>query len=307
MSIKELKVKSAIHFHDSKFASNYDLNIYRGCEHRCKYCFAQYSHKYLNEGKSEFFGDIYVKTNVAEVLDKELSKKSWKNTNILNICGVTDCYQPIEEKYQLMRNVLKVLIKHKQPIFILTKSSLILRDYDLIKQLSDLTYVNIAFTITTLDESIRQKIEPNAKPTLERLKALSEFSKLNCKTVVMLMPIIPYLTDTTKNLEDIFKISKECGCSFLLSAPLNMRGFVKNNFYDFLKKDFPTTYQKIQKLYKGAYSCKNYNDKLGKFIYQLRIKYSMYGGSGLDKNFNDYIMKKSFDLSDFFSDNLDKV
>lgn len=287
--IKELRVKSAIHFHDSKFASNWDLNIYRGCEHKCKYCFAQYSHKYLNEGNSEFFGDIFVKTNVAEVLDKELNKKSWKPTNILNICGVTDCYQPIEEKYQLMREVLKVLIKHKQSVFILTKSPLILRDIDLIKELSDVAYVNIAFTITTLDENIRQKIEPNVKPSIERLLVLKEFSKINCKTVVMLMPIIPYLTDTTKNLENIFKTSKEYGCDFLLSAPLNMRGFVKTNFYDFLKQEFPATYQKIQKLYKGAYSCREYNEKLSKFLYQMRIKYKMLGNGGLEEDLRKYI------------------
>lgn len=287
--IKELEVKSAIHFHDSKFASNWDLNIYRGCEHKCKYCFAQYSHKYLNEGNSEFFGDIFVKTNIAEILDKELSKKSWKSTNLLNICGVTDCYQPIEEKYQLMRNVLKVLIKHKQSVFILTKSPLILRDIDLIKELSEVAYVNVAFTITTLDENIRQKIEPNVKSCMERLSALREFSKLNCKTVVMLMPIIPYLTDTTKNLENIFKISKEFGCDFLLSAPLNMRGFVKTNFYNFLKQDFPETYQKIQKLYKRAYSSKEYNEKLSKFIYQMRIKYKILGSGGLDKSIENYV------------------
>jgi DNA repair photolyase len=300
--IKELKVKSAIHFHDSKFASNWDLNIYRGCEHRCKYCFAQYSHKYLNNGEYEFFGDIFIKTNIAEILDKELSKKSWKPTNILNICGITDCYQPVEEKYQLMKDVLKVLIKHKQSVFILTKSPLILRDYDLIKELSEVAYVNIAFTITTLDEDIRQKIEPNVKSSMERLLAMKEFSELNCKTVIMLMPIIPYLTDTTKNIENIFKISKEFGCNFLLSAPLNMRGFVKPNFYDFLKKDFPNTYQNIQKLYKGAYSCKEYNEKLRKFLYQMRIKYKMLGSGGLDKSIEEYTKKfKPNEENDLFN------
>ncbi|MDD2840522.1 MAG: hypothetical protein PHY80_05410 [Rickettsiales bacterium] len=210
---------------------------------------------------------------------------------MLNICGVTDCYQPIEEKYQLMRDVLKVLIKRKQSVFILTKSPLILRDIDLIKELSDVAYVNIAFTITTLDENIRQKIEPNVKPSMERLLALKEFSKLNCKTVVMLMPIIPYLTDTTQNLENIFKISKEYGCDFLLSAPLNMRGFVKRNFYDFLKEEFPNAYQKIQALYKGAYSSKEYNEKLRKFLYQMRVKYKMLGSNSLDKNMEDYIKR----------------
>ena len=109
MNFKEIKAKSVLHYHDKKFASNYDLNIYRGCEHKCEYCFAQYSHKYL---ENDFFNDIYIKTNVAEILDKELTKKPLNHTQIC-ICGVSDCYQPAEEKYKLMPDILKVLIKHK--------------------------------------------------------------------------------------------------------------------------------------------------------------------------------------------------
>lgn len=295
---KELKIKSAIHYHNSKFATNWDLNIYRGCEHKCKYCFAQYSHKFLENNSKNFFDDVYAKINVAEVLDKELSKKSWKNTNLLNISGVSDCYQPAEKQYQLMRKCLEILIKHKQSTFILTKSPLILRDIDLIEELSKVAYVNVAFTITSLDEKIRQKIEPNVIDAKERLKILEQFTKIGCKTTIMLMPIIPYLTDTTSNLENIFKIACDIKCNYLLTAPLNMRGFVKDNFYDFLKINFPITYQKIQKLYKGAYASSEYETKLNNFIHKLRLKYNIFGGKKMDDDFERYVesVKKKNDL-----------
>ena len=270
---KEITVKSALHYHDKKFATNWDLNIYRGCEHNCEYCYAQYSHDYLNE-KGAFFDDIFVKINIAEVLDKELSKKTWKN-DLINISGVCDCYQPIEEKYELMRGVLKVLIKHKQRVFILTKSPLILRDYDLIDELSKKAFVNIAMTITTLEENIRGKIEPNTYPSLERLNALKGFTKLNCKTTLMLMPIIPYLNDDIKNIENIYKLASEANINNVISAPLNLCGLLKTSFFNFLKKEFPRTYEKVQHLYENSpYVQNEYEKKLYKFVNKLKQKYT---------------------------------
>lgn len=277
--IKEITVKSALHYHNKKFATNYDLNIYRGCEHKCRYCFAQYSHKYL---ESDFFNDIYVKTNIAEILDLELSKKSWKH-DIINISGVCDCYQPLEEKYKLMENVLKVLIKHKNPAFILTKSPLILRDFDLIDELSKKTDVCIATTVTTLDENIRQKIEPNTYTTIDRLNMISKFTELKCETNVMLMPIIPYLTDTTSNIESIYATCNRLGIKHMICGSLHLRGNLKTNFYNFLKKDFPKTFHNIQHLYKGNYVSREYVQKLNKFLLSMKRKYKIYN---LNTNIN---------------------
>lgn len=290
---KEITVKSALHYHDSKFAANWDLNIYRGCEHNCKYCYAQYSHDYLNENGA-FFDDIFVKTNIAETLDVELNKKTWKN-ELINIAGVCDCYQPIEKKYELMKKVLKVLIKHKQQVFILTKSPLILRDYDLIDELSKNAFVNIAMTITTLDEDIRKKIEPNTYPSIERLNTLKEFTKLNCRTTVMLMPVIPYLNDDIKNIENIYKIVSEAGINNIICGPLNLRGLLKTNFFNFLKDEFPNTYEKIQHLYKSSYVKKEYNEKLVKFINKLKQKYKF------NRWYDKYCVKNNEKQLDLFT------
>lgn len=242
--------------------------------------------KYMNENvaKDGFFNDVFVKTNVAEVLDKELSKKSWSKNNLLNISGVTDCYQPLEAKYQLMPKVLEVLIKHKQPTTFITKSSLIMRDFELIKKLSEVTYVNVSASVTIMDEAIRKKLEPGAAPCIDRLNALGEFAKLKgCGTTVMLMPIIPYLTDKTDNIETIFKIASSLKVNQLLSAPVNLRGENKKNFYAFLRNDFPETYEKIQKLYYGAYASKDYSSRLRDFIWKMKNKYKLYGYKDPDR------------------------
>ncbi|MDR0571431.1 MAG: hypothetical protein LBG48_01115 [Rickettsiales bacterium] len=271
--IKEVQIKSAIHFHKAKFAANYDLNIYRGCEHRCQYCFAQYTQDYLN---SNFFGDVFVKTNIAEILDKELSKKTWKG-DLIDISAVCDCYQPLENRYKLMQGVLEVLIKHKNPVFILTKSPLILRDFDLIKKLSEVTKVCIGASITTLDENISKKLESNVVSGVERLEMLKEFASLKtCKTCVMLMPVIPYLTDTVKNIEDIFIISKKYKIDALICGILHLRGELKKKFFNFLSYNFPFTLKHLQRLYKAAYVSKNYDDKFETFLRKIRKRYGLY-------------------------------
>ncbi|MFZ2537550.1 MAG: radical SAM protein, partial [Oscillospiraceae bacterium] len=136
---KEITCESALNKLKRQIPYGWDLNIYRGCAHGCKYCYAMYSHKYLDSGG--FFDDIYVKTNIVEQLEKELSAPSWKR-EIINIGGVTDSYQSAEATYKIMPEILKLLIKYKTPAIISTKSTLVLRDYDLIDELSQITYIN---------------------------------------------------------------------------------------------------------------------------------------------------------------------
>ncbi|GMO62588.1 MAG: radical SAM protein [Rickettsiales bacterium] len=280
MSIKEITTKTAIHKHYTKYTSSHDgygLNIYRGCEHKCKYCFAQYSHKYLDN--SDFFDDIFVKTNIAEALDKDLSNKNWDNNIPIHISEVSDCYQPIEAQYQLMRQVFEVLIKHKQSAFILTKSPLILRDIDLICKLCKVAAnVNINFSINSLNEKITAKVEPNVKSGIERMQALCELSKIeNCNTRIFMIPVIPFLTDTGAELDDFYRTASEKGIKNIISEVLNLKGETKWNFYNFIKKEFPLTYNKITRLYDGGdgYVAEWYREKFSTYIDGLEKKYGI--------------------------------
>ncbi|MDR1426049.1 MAG: hypothetical protein LBI70_03635 [Rickettsiales bacterium] len=280
---REITVKTALYYHSAKFASNYDLNVYRGCEHRCVYCFAQYSHKYL---ESDFFKDIYVKTNLAEVLDRELTKKSWKG-NMINISGVCDCYQPLESKYKLMPDILRVLLKHRNPVFILTKSPLILRDYDLLGELNSKTTVFIASTVTALDETIRKKIEPNAVASLDRIGMLHEFTKMKCRTNVMLMPIIPHLTDSKMSIEAIYHSCKINRIDNVIPSALHLRGDLKQNFYRFLELEFPDILPGVKHLYRGAYVDKKYSKILYEFIRIMKTKYGFFETEEFQKRTSD--------------------
>lgn len=144
MKYQKINVKQALNKTSGKYPYRWDLNIYRGCYHRCHYCYALYSHRYLSD--ESFFETIFIKENIVEVLEKQLQAKSWKKEAI-NIGSVCDSYQPIEAETKLMRDVLKLMIKYKNPIVISTKSTLILRDLDLIEELANITHVSIAVTI----------------------------------------------------------------------------------------------------------------------------------------------------------------
>lgn len=251
---------------------SWNLNIYRGCEHGCKYCYAIYSHKYL--GSEKYFDDIYVKTNIVEELEKQLSSRSWKR-EVVNIGGVTDSYQPIEEQYKIMPDILKLMIKYKTPCIISTKSDLILRDYDLIDELSKITYVNVASTITCMDENIRKKIEPKSKESIKRFEMLKEFSKTNASTGLHIMPIIPFITDKRDNIDALYSHAKDSNVNYVLPGTLYLRGMTRKVFFNFIKKEFSHLYEPLQNLYIKGGADKEYKNKLYIMVNEIKDKYNL--------------------------------
>ena len=255
-----------------KIPYRWDLNIYRGCGHACKYCFAIYSHDYLND--NNYFDNIYVKTNIVEVLESKLKSKTWKR-EIINIGGVTDSYQPCEADYKIMPEILKLLIKYKTPSVISTKSDLILRDYNLIDELSRITYINVAATITTTDEKIREQIEPGSCESMKRFDMLRSFRKTNASIGLHVMPIIPYITDSYENLNSIFYYAHQADVHYMLSDTLNLIGKTKSCFFKFVKTEYPHLYKKLLLLYKTGGTNKGYEEKLYKMVNELKEKYKV--------------------------------
>lgn len=252
----------------------WDLNIYRGCEHGCQYCYAMYSHQYL--GAEQYFRDIYVKTNIAEQLEKQLSSPSWKR-EVVNIGGVTDSYQPCEAKYRLMPEILRLMIRYKIPCIISTKSDLILRDYDLIEELASITYVNVAATITCMDERIRSKIEPGGVESIRRFAMLKEFSKTNASTGLHFMPIIPYLTDYRENVDALYSHAKDSRVSYVLPGVLYLRGKTRQVFFDFIQTEYPALYDPLRDFYKTGGAGKAYKDGLYTMVNEIKKKYGLSG------------------------------
>jgi len=269
----EINCKTACNRINSDFLPfNWDLNIYRGCEHKCQYCFALYSHKYMDSGN--FFDEIYVKKNIVDCFEKQISSKRWKKS-IVNIGGVTDSYQPAEKRYKLMPEILKLCIKYKVPISLSTKSKLILRDFDLFAELATFVPVHIANTITTVNEKTRQLIEPNASNIKDRFNNLKEFSKTNVNTGIFIMPIIPELTDSYKNLSILYKTAKENNLNFIITSILNLRGETKINFLNFVKEKLPHLYNKIKSHYKGAYVSSAYQKHIDNILKKLEEKFPL--------------------------------
>jgi len=271
-TIKEISCKTALNKLNRRIPYGWDLNIYRGCQHGCKYCYAMYSHKYLND--EDYFNHVYVKTDIVEKLERELSCSSWKR-EVINIGGVTDSYQPAEADYKLMPEILKLLIKYKTPAIISTKSDLILRDYDLIDELSRITYINVAATVTTTDEDVRRQIEPFGSDSAKRFEMLKTFRKTNASVGLHVMPIIPYLTDGYDNMDAICDNAKQAGVHYMLPGTLYLRGETRKVFFEFVKTKFPEIYDRLILEYKTGAATKEYKDNLYRMVNSLRDKYGL--------------------------------
>lgn len=261
----------------------WDLNIYRGCEHGCNYCYAMYSHSYLEkeekssfagEGDSDFFQRIYVKTNIAEALEKQLGARSWKK-EVINIGGVCDSYQPAEAKYGLMRKVLELMIEYKNPVTISTKSDLILRNYDLLEELAELTSVNVAVTVTTMDEKLSSLLEPLASSPEKRFSVLRAFKDTAATTGLHMMPILPFLTDSPENLEQILSRAAECKVDYALPGFLYLRGETRKHFFNFLACNFPELLDPYRKLYSKGGADRAYKAELYGMLRNLMEKYNL--------------------------------
>ncbi len=270
----EIRAESALNKLKRKIPYGWDLNLYRGCSHNCFYCYAFSSHQYLD--CRNFSGEIFVKTNIADVLEKELSAPGW-NRDVINIGGVTDSYQSAEKHYQLMPQVLKLLIKYKTPAIISTKSSLILRDYDLIDQLSQITYINVAATITTCDETVREKIEPGADTAAKRFDVLAKFRETNASVGLHVMPIIPFLTDSQDNLEEICRQAYMARVHYLLPGTLYLKGNTRPRFFEFIQKEYPDLEDRLRALYKTGGAGKPYKEEMYKVLNKYRDIYNLSG------------------------------
>ena len=252
---------------------DFDTNIYRGCMHGCVYCYAMYSHSYLDD--SNFFDHIYYKENFCEILEKEISSPKWKKETI-NFGSVSDSYQPAEKELKIMRDVLKLMIKYQQPINISTKSTLILRDIDLIEELSKIADVQIECSVTCVDERIRKILEPYSSPSVERMKVLQLLKeKTHAHVHVLMMPIVPYMNDSYENIEAIYKLASQIGVETICPGTMYLRGKTRTYFLNYIKEYNYELYKKLYKLYSDKQMKQEYKTQLYKNINQLRKQYHL--------------------------------
>jgi DNA repair photolyase len=217
MKINEIKCKTALSKSNLP-GLDYSLNPYRGCEHACVYCYVP---NILRIKREEWGSFVDVKTNIANILSKELKKKQ---KGVVGISTVTDPYQPLEKKYKLTRYCLEQLLRYDFPVHIQTKSDLILRDIDLISKFSN---IEVMFSIGTLHDSERKILEPNASSIQQRLNAMKTLSENGVKTTVFFGPIYP--TIKLEELVEIFESFKKYQVSEVMIDKFNLKiGIVEN-------------------------------------------------------------------------------
>ncbi len=221
----------------------YSLNPYQGCEHGCVYCYARNTHEYYGFSAGlDFESKIIVKKNAPQLLEKQLMSPSWQVAPI-SLSGNTDCYQPLERTQQLTRAVLKILARYQHPVSIITKNSLILRDVDILSDLAMHQLVHVYISITTLDETLRGKMEPRTATASKRLEVIRALSEKRIPTGVMCAPMIPGLND--HELPHLLKAASESGALGAGLQVVRLNGAIGKIFEDWLRKNFPDRFNKV--------------------------------------------------------------
>ena len=256
MTIKEIEAKSILRKRkkiDSWFVSHYGMNLYKGCAHNCVYCDGR-SEGYYVDG--EFGEDVEVKVNAVEILRRELNPKRkrtpFKQSFIMVGGGVADSYQPIEKKYQLSRKTLKLIYEYNFPVHMLTKSTLIKKDVDILKMINEQSRAVVSFSFSSLDDKISAIFEPGVPSPGERLKTLAFFKNEGIACGMFLLPVIPFITDTAELMEAAIRKASEVGLDFIIFGGMTLKdGKQKDYFFKVLKDHYPELITEYQKIYTG--------------------------------------------------------
>lgn len=277
MNITEIEAKSILRKHkkiDSWFIARYGMNLYRGCSHNCVYCDGR-AEGYYVEG--EFGEDVAVKINAIELLQKELDpkkkRKPLKSSFIMIGGGVGDSYQPIEKKYQLCRKILQLLYEFRLPAHILTKSTLVQRDLELIKKINRQSRSIVSFSFSSVDDEISAKFEPGVPSPSQRLKTLALFKKEGIACGMFLLPVIPFITDGPKLMEQAIVKASELDLDFIIFGGMTLKqGRQKDYFMNTLCEHYPEAAPKYNHIYRGdkwGGATERYYQQLNNIFYEI--------------------------------------
>lgn len=232
---------------DSWFHIRYSMNLYRGCQHGCIYC----------DTRSRCYGiddlsRIKVKSNAIELLSKELGKIKVKDT--IGTGSMNDPYMPLEKEMLMTRRALEFINSYRFPVHIITKSDLVLRDADLLCEISK-TFATVSFTITAADDAVSHMIEPGAPPSSARFEALRNLRRAGINSGVTFMPMLPFVTDTEENVRELINMAADAGALYILPAfGVTLRDRQRDYYLARLKELMPQAYEDTVTTYRGTYS-----------------------------------------------------
>ena len=238
------------------------INPYRGCEHGCIYCFARPTHAYMGLSAGlDFETKLFAKPDAAKLLEWELAKPGYK-VRVIAIGTNTDPYQPIEKEWRIMRGILEVLNKANHPVSIVTKSAMILRDLDILREMASKNLVRVGISVTTLDRKLARTMEPRAATPPRRLETIRTLAEAGVQTAVMAAPLIPALND--HELERILESAKAAGAAEASYVILRLPLEVSPLFRDWLLQHYPDRYRHVMSLVRSMRGGKDYDAEFGK-------------------------------------------
>jgi DNA repair photolyase len=221
----------------------YSINPYQGCEHGCIYCYARNTHEYWGFSAGlDFESKIIVKQNAPSLLEKFLIHPDWHATPIM-VSGNTDCYQPLERKLEITRQLLMIFAKYRHPVGIISKNSLVTRDIDILTDLAKDNLIQIHISITTLNEDLRRVMEPRTASAKKRLMTVETLSKAGIPVGIMNAPIIPGLNH--HEIPAVLKAAADHGAQSVGMTMVRLNGSIGKIFEDWLRKNFPDRFEKV--------------------------------------------------------------
>jgi DNA repair photolyase len=257
------------------------INPYRGCTHACVYCFARNTHTYLDlDAGADFDNEIIVKINVAEILAKELARRREPIPSVA-LGTNTDPYQRAEGRYRLMPGIIAALAQSGTPFSILTKGTLLRRDLPLLTEAAERVPVDIALSIAVFDDELHGSIEPGTPTAKARLATVTAVREAGLDCSVFMMPIVPFLTDTTTHLDAALAQIREAGATSVLYTALHLRPGTKEWFMGWLAREHPRLVERYTSMYYGnnSYAPKDYRRWLAQRITPLIRRHGLLAGT----------------------------
>ena len=274
----ELPARSILNRTKPNMPFQWTINPYRGCEFGCKYCYARYTHEFMDLNAADFEDKIYAKQAAAELLRQELGRIDRKEHIALGTA--TDPYQPAERRFARTRGILEVFARERGRFLgITTKSDLVLRDVDLLHEIARSNVLGVNLTITTLDEKLARLLEPRAPRPALRLETVRRLSAAGICVSVFPNPIMPGITDGERSLDRLAKAARDAGALSFGGGPLFLMPSAQKVFFPFLESHFPDLAPKYRASFaRGAYLSKAYKDGLRERVQRIRERYGLASG-----------------------------
>jgi DNA repair photolyase len=271
---QEVRCRSALNrVHGMPF--KWTLNPYRGCTHGCHYCFARRYHTQLELNTGDDFASvIVVKTNFVEVLRREVARPRWKG-EMVALGTATDPYQPIEGGYRITRGVLEALCDAANPVGIVTKGPLVVRDRDVLVTLSRRAKCSVHVSVPTVDEDAWRILEPGTAHPLQRLRAVRELVDAGINAGVLMAPIVPGISSQPDKLERTIKAIADSGAKSVGAMVMHLEGGTRDHFMRFLSQEFPALTERYEQLYASKHAPKDYAARVQEVVGLLKARYGL--------------------------------